>query len=113
MLQPDESNWLKSTTSIRSSFCKDLHAKCYLNENEAILTSMNLYEFSQVNNNEMGIHIDKATDPDLYKDIYEEAQRLIRISDEIVISVERLRTKRSRQLSLTQNQAVMKKMVTV
>lgn len=39
-LHPDENNWLKSMTSIRSSFCKDLHAKCYLNENEAILTSM-------------------------------------------------------------------------
>lgn len=88
-LHPDENNWLKSMTSIRSSFCKDLHAKCYLNENEAILTSMNLYEFSQVNNNEMGIHVEKVTDPELYKDIYEEAQRLIRISDEIVISVEK------------------------
>jgi phosphatidylserine/phosphatidylglycerophosphate/cardiolipin synthase-like enzyme len=88
-LQPEENNWLKSMTSIRSSFCKDLHAKCYLNENEAILTSMNLYEFSQINNNEMGIHIDKSVDPELYKDIYEEAQRLIRISDEIVISVEK------------------------
>lgn len=92
-LQPDENNWLKSMTSIRSSFCKDLHAKCYLNENEAILTSMNLYEFSQVNNNEMGIYIDKATDQQLYKDIYEEAQRLIRISDEIVISVEKAPSK--------------------
>jgi len=46
-----------------------------------------------VNNNEMGIHIDKVTDPELYKDIYEEAQRLIRISDEIVISVEKAPTK--------------------
>lgn len=34
-LHPDENNWLKSMTSIRLSFCKDLHAKCYLNENEA------------------------------------------------------------------------------
>jgi len=33
-LQPEENNWLKSMTSIRSSFCKHLHAKCYLNENE-------------------------------------------------------------------------------
>jgi phosphatidylserine/phosphatidylglycerophosphate/cardiolipin synthase-like enzyme len=92
-LQPDENNWLKSMTSVRSSFCKDLHAKCYLNENEAILTSMNLYEFSQVNNNEMGIYVDKAMDPELYKDIYEEAQRLIRISDEIIISVEKAPSK--------------------
>jgi phosphatidylserine/phosphatidylglycerophosphate/cardiolipin synthase-like enzyme len=88
-LQPDENNWLKSMTSIRSSFCKDLHAKCYLNENEAIITSMNLYEFSQVNNNEMGIYIEKNSDPDLYKDIYDEAQRLIRVSDEIIVSVEK------------------------
>ncbi|RZK04213.1 MAG: hypothetical protein EOO46_17100 [Flavobacterium sp.] len=88
-LQPDENNWLKSMTSIRSSFCKDLHAKCYLNENEAIITSMNLYAFSQVNNNEMGIHVDKTTDAELYRDIFDEAQRLIRISDEIIVTVEK------------------------
>lgn len=88
-LQPEEYNWLKSMTSIRSSYCKGLHAKCYLNEKEAILTSMNLYEFSEVNNNEMGIYIEKDTDTELYKEIYEEAHRLIRISDEIVISVEK------------------------
>lgn len=92
-LQPDENNWLKSMTSIRSSFCKDHHAKCYLNENEAIITSMNLYEFSQVNNNEMGIYIEKNNDPELYKDIYEEVQRLIRTSDELVVSVEKAPTK--------------------
>lgn len=92
-LQPDENNWLKSMKSIRSSFCKDLHAKCYLNENEAIITSMNLYEFSQVNNEEMGIFIEKSSDPELYKDIYDAAQRLIRISDEIVVSVEKALSK--------------------
>lgn len=92
-LQPEENNWLKSMTSIRASFCKDLHAKCYLNENEAIITSMNLYEFSQVNNNEMGIFVDKTNDPDLYKEIYDEAYRLIRISDEIIISVEKAPSK--------------------
>ncbi|HLK28822.1 MAG TPA: phospholipase D family protein [Puia sp.] len=91
-LQPEENNWLKSMTSIRSSFCKDLHAKCYLNEKEAIITSMNLYEFSQVNNNEMGIYIEKEKDSELYKEIYDEAQRLIRISDEIIVSVEKAKT---------------------
>lgn len=54
---------------------------------------MNLYEFSEVNNNEMGIHIEKEADAELYKEIYEEAQRLIRISDEIVISVEKAANK--------------------
>ncbi len=92
-LQPEENNWLKSMTSIRSSFCKDLHAKCYLNEVEALITSMNLYEFSQVNNNEMGIYVVKETDPTLYNEIYEEVKRLIRISDEIIVSVEKAPSK--------------------
>ena len=56
-LHPDENNWLAQQIGIRASICKNLHAKCYLNESEAIITSMNLYEFSQVNNNEMGIII--------------------------------------------------------
>lgn len=43
---------------------------------------MNFYEFSQINNNEMGIVVYKTEDPKLYNDIYEEARRLIRNSDE-------------------------------
>ncbi|GBE19112.1 hypothetical protein BMS3Abin16_01727 [archaeon BMS3Abin16] len=89
-LQPEENNWLKSLDFVRTSFCKNLHAKCYLNENEAIITSMNLYEFSQVNNNEMGVLISKEEDSDLYKATFSEAQRLIRISDEIKVSVEKI-----------------------
>jgi phosphatidylserine/phosphatidylglycerophosphate/cardiolipin synthase-like enzyme len=69
-LQPDQINWLKSLKFVRTSFCENLHAKCYLNEREAIITSMNLYEFSQVNNQEMGILATKTDDPQLYDDIY-------------------------------------------
>lgn len=87
-LQPEEVNWLKGLTYIRTSFCKNLHAKCYLNEELCIITSLNLYEFSQVNNNEMGVLVERALDADLYKDTYEEAQRIIRISDEVRISLE-------------------------
>jgi phosphatidylserine/phosphatidylglycerophosphate/cardiolipin synthase-like enzyme len=47
----------------------NLHAKCYLNENTAIITSMNLYRHSQENNWEMGIKIEKSTDPVIYEEI--------------------------------------------
>lgn len=87
-LQPQEINWLKELTYVRTSFCKNLHAKCYINEEYCIVTSLNLYEFSQVNNNEMGVYISREEDPDVYRDAYEEAQRIIRISDEIRISLE-------------------------
>lgn len=89
-LQPEEINWLKNLTFIRTSFCKNLHAKCYLNEHECIITSLNLYEFSQVNNNEMGVLIYRTEDAKLYADTYEEAQRIIRISDEVRMSLEKV-----------------------
>jgi phosphatidylserine/phosphatidylglycerophosphate/cardiolipin synthase-like enzyme len=89
-LQPQEIDWLRGLTYIRTSFCKNLHAKCYMNEELCIITSLNLYEFSQVNNNEMGILIRRPEDAPLYKDAYEEAQRIIRISEEVRISLERV-----------------------
>lgn len=89
-LAPQEINWLRSLEFVRTSFCQNLHAKCYLNEEAAIITSMNLYDFSQVNNNEMGVYIQRETEPDLYRETYEEAQRLIRISDQIRLSAEKI-----------------------
>lgn len=89
-LQVEESNWLESQIGIRTSLCNSLHAKCYLNENEAIVTSMNLYSFSQQNNDEMGIHVTKEKDPDLYSDILNEVQRLLTISEEIRVTVKKI-----------------------
>jgi phosphatidylserine/phosphatidylglycerophosphate/cardiolipin synthase-like enzyme len=89
-LAPQEINWLRSLEFVRTSFCQNLHAKCYLNEQEAIITSMNLYDFSQINNNEMGVYVNREEDATLYKDTYDEAQRLIRISDEFRLSAEKI-----------------------
>ena len=91
-LRPEENNWLDSMTSIRTSYCEDLHAKCFLNENEALLTSMNLYEYSQQNNYEMGILVVKEEEPDLYQKIYEEAMRIERASEAIRVTVARIET---------------------
>ncbi len=89
-LHPDEINWLKGQHYIRTSFCKNLHAKCYLNEEQCIISSLNLYEFSQVNNNEMGVLLSRAEDNDVYMDAFNEAQRIIRISEEVRISLEKV-----------------------
>ena len=51
---------------------------------------MNLYEFSQQNNNEMGIYISKEQDPELYTATYDEAQRLLTISEEIRVTVKKV-----------------------
>tara|TARA_R110000737_G_scaffold327084_3_gene341139 strand:- start:13580 stop:14311 length:732 start_codon:yes stop_codon:yes gene_type:complete len=100
-LQVEESNWLEQNVGIRTSICNTLHAKCYLNENEAIVTSMNLYSFSQQNNDEMGIHVTKVNDTDLYNDIFNEVQRLLTISEEIRVSVKKVDKKIEEQSEKT------------
>jgi phosphatidylserine/phosphatidylglycerophosphate/cardiolipin synthase-like enzyme len=86
----EENNWLAEQNGIRTSICKNLHAKCYLNEKVAIVTSMNLYEFSQQRNNEMGILISKKDDKQLYDDVFEEVQRLLEISDEMRVTIKKV-----------------------
>ena len=81
-LSPEQSEWLLSTPSIRTSYCANLHAKCYLSEKKALITSMNLYEFSQVNNIEMGVLVDRTTDEALYDAILREALAIVRSSEE-------------------------------
>lgn len=75
-----ELEWLNNIPSAEVMFCKNLHAKCYLNEELGIITSLNLYEFSQQNNNEMGVLFSRQNDLNLYNKAFEEVQRLIRIS---------------------------------
>ena len=89
-LAPSEINWLRSLEFLRTSFCQNLHAKCYMNEQAAIITSMNLYDFSQVNNNEMGVFIRREEEPELFRETFEEAQRLIRVSDQVRLSAEKV-----------------------
>ena len=89
-INPEDSNWLQSMPGIKLLFHKDLHAKCYLNENEAIITSMNLYMFSQQNNVEMGIYISKEKDEELYKQVSIEVDRIKRGSEHRTISVQKV-----------------------
>lgn len=72
-LAPTEMSYLEGLKYIRLYFSKNLHAKCYLNESKMIIASMNLYEFSQVNNREMGILIDTSIEED--KLVYEDAEK--------------------------------------
>lgn len=92
-LHPEEMARLRQMRMLKLYFLKNLHAKCYLSEEQALIGSMNLYEFSQVNNEEMGILVQKAVEPDLYESIREEAERLIRMSEYVEVTIERAKPK--------------------
>ena len=55
---------------------KNLHAKCYLNEQSAVIGSMNMYEFSEKNNREMGVLVTKEDDPEVFKDAWKETKSI-------------------------------------
>ena len=81
-LNQEDMSFLQELSSVKISFCNNMHAKCYLNENTAIVTSMNLYQYSQQNNREMGIKIEKEKDPELYNEVLAETKRLIQTAVE-------------------------------
>lgn len=46
---------LKALDNLNLLYHPNVHAKCYLNEKYLVVTSMNMYEFSEKNNREMGV----------------------------------------------------------
>ena len=77
--KPEEERMLRNLASVRLRSCDELHAKCYLNESKAILTSMNLHDYSQANNEEMGVLIDRVADSVLFNAVEAEVRRLMRV----------------------------------
>ncbi len=72
-LNPDEMKFLQGLRFVILKYNEDLHAKCYVNDEKMIITSLNLYEFSMANNKEMGVFIDKNDPNDVH--LYEEAYK--------------------------------------
>lgn len=79
-LSASEADWLCGVDSIKTSYCENLHAKCYLTESGGVITSLNLYEFSQVNNYEMGVYFSRKSDPEIFESAVEEIKRILRVS---------------------------------
>jgi len=79
-LNEGDKTWLENHKKIGTLLNQNLHAKCYINESEGIITSMNLYAFSKENNNEMGVYFLKTEDQVLYSDALQEAEWLLNIS---------------------------------
>jgi hypothetical protein len=75
-LKESELHWIKEIEDLKVYEKPNLHAKCYLNEEKAIICSMNLYEYSQQNNIEMGLMITKQHDADAYNELVEEINNI-------------------------------------
>lgn len=56
-------------------FCENLHAKCYCNDVAMVVTSMNLHEFSEKNNREVGVLLTADEQP--YRDGLREVESIL------------------------------------
>jgi hypothetical protein len=75
-LKSSELKWMEEIDDLKIFQKKNLHAKCYINEKKAIISSMNLYDYSQSTNVEMGFLIKKDEDPEAYKKMMEDIDDL-------------------------------------
>lgn len=86
-LSEDDFEYFKQFKNIAILYNKDLHAKHYANEKEGLITSLNLYDYSMVNNIEYGVHFNKTIlNPidKLYEETYEFTRKLVFEKSQIV-----------------------------
>lgn len=82
-LKPNERNSLAELKNAELFYFQNLHAKCFFNESKMVITSMNMYEFSEKTNREMGILIDRTADKDLFEKAMNETFSILKSSDKI------------------------------
>lgn len=80
-LNSNERNQLIELKNIELFFFENLHAKCYFNESRMVITSMNMYQFSEINNREMGILIDSILDKELFEKAKNETISILQSSE--------------------------------
>lgn len=83
-LQPGVKEQLARLDNVTVRFRKTLHAKCFFNEEQMVITSMNLYDFSE-KNDEMGILLSIKEDENLFKAAREEANSIVNSGDKVKI----------------------------
>ena len=84
-LKPNERNSLAELKNIELHYFQNLHAKCYFNEKKMVISSMNMHEFSEKNNREMGVLIDKSIDKDIFQKAVDETLSILKSSEEDIL----------------------------
>ncbi len=77
----DELIRLKTIKNVELKFTYDLHAKCYFNEKEMIITSLNLLSTSE-DNWEMGVLINRNEDNEIFSKAMRDVQIMFNDSNE-------------------------------
>jgi len=77
-LKKEEYNKIRELENLVVCIHPPLHAKVYFSEEEVLITSLNLYEFSQQNNTEIGVHFLRLKQWDAYDSIVNQFRTIMR-----------------------------------
>ena len=94
-IRKEEITALSGIKRLELYYCEKLHAKCYYNETNMVITSLNLYQFSERNNREMGVLIEKDKDREVFAEAEKETKSIINISKKVIVlngKIEELKT---------------------
>jgi len=86
--KPEEMQKLRDLQRLSVYYHEELHAKCFYNENDLIITSMNLHQFSEKANREMGVLVKRGEDNNIYNEAIKEVRSILESP-----STERIRLK--------------------
>jgi phosphatidylserine/phosphatidylglycerophosphate/cardiolipin synthase-like enzyme len=65
-------------TNVKFFEIENLHAKIYMSVSQTIITSLNLYEYSQINNYEMGVIFDNNSFEEMYVQLKSEIKKILK-----------------------------------
>ncbi|MBB6460466.1 phospholipase D family protein [Flammeovirga kamogawensis] len=95
-LKPNQRNSLAELENLELYYFENLHAKCYFNEWHMIITSMNMYEFSEKNNREMGVLIDRKLDTELFNKAVNETLSIVQSAEHIPLKAKLIAAKKEK-----------------
>jgi hypothetical protein len=79
-LKQEELIALNKITRLEIIDLPNLHAKCFFNEKSMVISSLNLYEYAQANNREMGVLLTQEKEPEAFTDAIGEAEFMMQIA---------------------------------
>ncbi len=79
-LERDVQDQLRQLKHAKVYVLDNIHAKCYFNEQSMVITSLNLYDFSEQNNREMGVLATRQDDEEVFKEAVREAEMMVSLA---------------------------------
>lgn len=93
-IKPEEMDALNKITRLELFDLPNLHANCIYNEKTMVITSLNLFDYTQINNRDMGALISADKDPAAFMSAVHETEYMMQLATLVKANMILARTRR-------------------